>query len=64
MKYLIAAPGTSPDDARTLAVANGCSGYYLDMPPVWQDQATAEGWTLPCIVTMTDEGGVAGWAPV
>jgi hypothetical protein len=31
---------------------------------VWQDQATADGWTYPCIVTMGDDGLVASWAPV
>jgi hypothetical protein len=64
MKYLVAAPGTSPDDARALALANGCAGYYLDMPPVWQAQASDEGWTLPCVVTLGDEGTVANWTPV
>lgn len=62
MKFLVA-PGTSSEEAYALAVQNGCNGYYLSVPPVWQDQSVAEGWTYPCIVTMNDEGLVANWAP-
>ena len=63
MKYLIASPTMTADEARELAIANGCGGYYMTCPPVWQDQAASEGWTLPCVVTMGDDGLVASWAP-
>ena len=64
MKFLIASATMIPDEARDLAIANGCAGYYMTCPPVWQDQATADGWTYPCIITMGDDGLVASWAPV
>ena len=60
--YLVA-PGVSPEDAYALAVSNGCGGYYLSVPPVWQAQADADGWTYPCIVTLTD-GVVSDWTPI
>ena len=63
MKYLIASATMTADEARDLAIAHGCGGYYMTCPPVWQDQATADGWTFPCVVTMNDEGTVASWAP-
>jgi hypothetical protein len=52
------------DAAAELALANGCGGYYLSVPPVWQDVATAQGWTYPCIVTLGDDGLVSAWTPV
>jgi hypothetical protein len=52
------------EQARDLAIANGCGGYYMTIPPVWKDQSVAEEWTFPCVVTMSDEGTVASWAPV
>jgi len=52
------------DEARDLAIANGCGGYYTTCPPVWQDQAAVEMWTVPCVVTLNDEGTVASWTPV
>lgn len=63
MKFLVA-PDLTPDAAAQLAISHGCAGYYLTLPPVWQVQAEVESWTFPCVVTMTDEGGVASWEPV
>lgn len=64
MKFLIASPTMTADEARDLAIANGCGGYYMTYPPVWQDQAGVEMWTVPCVVTLNDEGTVASWTPV
>ena len=61
--YLVA-PGMTSDAAAELALANGCGGYYLSIPPVWQDVAASQGWTYPCIVTLGDDGLVSSWTPV
>lgn len=60
--YLVA-PGMTSDEAAELALANGCGGYYLSVPPVWQDVAASQGWTYPCVVTLED-GAVSSWMPV
>lgn len=64
MKFLVASSTMTEEQARDLAIANGCGGYYMTIPPVWKDQSVAEEWTFPCVVTMSDEGTVASWAPV
>jgi hypothetical protein len=64
MKFLVASSTMTPDESRDLAIANGCGGYYMTCPPVWQDQSIADGWTYPCIITMGDDGLVASWTPV
>lgn len=63
MKFLVA-PGMSPEDAYALAVSNGCSGYYLSVPPVWQAQADADGWVYPGVVTLNESGLVASYTTV
>lgn len=63
MKYLIASATMTADEARDLAIAHGCGGYYMTCPPVWEAQSIVENWTFPCVVTMNDEGTVAGWEP-
>lgn len=60
--YLVAL-GLSPAQATALAAEYGCGGYYLTLPPVWVDVATEQGWTYPCVVTVTD-GVVSSWDPV
>jgi hypothetical protein len=62
MKYLVA-PGATPDEAAALAIQNGCGGYYLSVPPVWQAQADADGWTYPGVVTLDESGLVASYTP-
>ena len=63
MRVLIATSGSTPADAETLAVLNGCSGYYLECPPVWQYMSVAQGWTFPCVVTDPGDGSDVGWTP-
>jgi hypothetical protein len=64
MKYLIASPTMTADEARERATAHGCCGYYMTCPPVWQEQSVAEDWAFPCVVTLGEDGLVASWAPV
>lgn len=63
-KSLIVPVGTSSDDATALAVANGCAGFYTGIPPVLQEMATEQGWTLPCVITEDESGVVISWEPV
>ncbi len=63
-KFLIVVAGTPAPEATSLAVANGCAGFYQGVPPILQAQAAAEDWTLPCIVTEDENGVVVSWAPV
>lgn len=63
-KFLIVVTGTPVEQATALAVANGCVGFYTGIPPVFQGQADAESWTLPCVVTEDETGTVVSWAPV
>lgn len=62
-KDLIVAVGTSSEDATALAIANGCGGFYMGVPPIMQGMATEQGWTLPCVVTEDENGMVVSWAP-
>lgn len=62
-KYLIVAVGTDAADAMALALANGCCGYYTGLPENMQAQATAEGWTLPCVLTDDGTGAIVAWEP-
>jgi len=63
-KDLIVPVGTSPQDATALAIANGCGGFYVGIPPIMQAMAEEQGWTLPCVVTEDENGLVIGWEPV
>lgn len=63
-KDLIVPIGTSTETATALAVANGCTGFYLGVPPVMSAMAIEQGWTLPCVVTENEDGIVVAWAPV
>ncbi len=63
-KDLIVAVGTSSEDATALAIANGCGGFYMGVPPIMQPMAEEQGWTLPCVVTENEDGFVVSWQPV
>lgn len=63
-KWLVVAVGTPAADAIALAVANGCVGFYQGVPPVLQETATEQGWTLPCVITEDENGVVVSWEPV
>jgi hypothetical protein len=64
MNWLVVSQGTSFDSALSLAQANDCVGWYTGIPPVYQAQAAAEGWVLPCVVIMADDGTITSWMPV
>ena len=64
MNWLIVSEGTSFDSALSLAQANDCVGWYTGIPPVYQAQSAAEGWVLPCVVVMNEEGMIINWTPV
>lgn len=64
MSWLIVSEGTSFDSALSLAQANDCVGWYTGIPPVYQAQAAAEGWVLPCVVLMNDDGIIISWSRV
>ena len=62
-KYLVVAVGTDPADATALAIQHGCCGFYTGIPESMQAQASAEGWTLPCILTDDGTGYINQWEP-
>jgi hypothetical protein len=63
VKQLIVVAGTPDAEATALAVENGCVGYYQGIPPVWRGIAEEQGWSLPCVVTESEDGSVIAWAP-
>lgn len=63
-KDLIVPVGTSAQDATDVAVAHGCVGFYMGIPPVMSEQAATEGWILPCVVTEDDNGNVVAWEAI
>lgn len=58
--FVIVPVGYPVDQATQLAIANSAAGFFTGIPPVWADQASAEGWTLPCLITQSIEGDDAG----
>jgi len=64
MNWLIVSEGTSFDTSLALATANDCVGWYTGIPPVYQTQAVVEGWVLPCVVLMDEDGTIISWTPV
>jgi hypothetical protein len=64
MNWLIVSEGTSFDSALSLAQANDCVGWYTGIPPVYQAQSAVEGWVLPCVTVMNEEGMIISWTPV
>lgn len=63
-KNLIVPVGTNPQDATDVAIAHGCTGFYMGIPPVMASQAATEGWLLPCVVTEDDNDNVIAWEAV
>lgn len=46
---VLLAPNLTDEQALAIALENGCSGYYLTIPPSMQDNVS-EGDTFPMIV--------------
>lgn len=63
-KDLIVPVGTSPQDATEVALARGCTGFYIGIPPAMIAQAAADGWILPCVVTEDEDGNVVAWEAI
>lgn len=48
------APNSTHEEAKTIAEQEGCSGYYLVVPPSMQDKVTEET-IYPFVVSQTFE---------
>ena len=64
MKSLIVPVGFPSETATAIAIANGCAGYYIGIPPKWVVNSGEQGWTLPCLVDTDEYDTVLSWSPV
>lgn len=63
-KILIATEDMPTNEAVQMAIANGCCAFFTGIPTSMQAQASAEGWTLPCVITEDETGTIIAWGPV
>jgi hypothetical protein len=56
-------PAPAPADAVEVTIAAGAVGFYSGVPPAWSGVAEEQGWTLPCKVTLDENGVVVSWTP-
>jgi hypothetical protein len=62
-KLLVVEPTMPLDAAIQLAVQKNCCALFQGIPPTMQAQASAESWTLPCVLTENAAGSIIDWKP-
>jgi hypothetical protein len=56
-------PDPAPADAVTITLANDAVGFYTGVPPVWVVLSGEQGWTLPCVLVISEDDTVLSWTP-
>jgi len=56
-------PAPAPADAVAITLANDAVGFYAGVPPKWSASYVEQGWSLPCVLVVSEDDVVVSWTP-